>query len=91
MNFGTEQVGLICRPHQHKRLVPDGLSVVQSVEIFGTFSKPEIKVNKLGVLKRGVSLGIGFTGFGINQIGDLLAQARPSTVEPCLIQELGAR
>ncbi|MFT4583401.1 MAG: hypothetical protein ACI915_002643 [Gammaproteobacteria bacterium] len=91
MNFGTEQVGLVCRPHQHKGLVPDGLSVVQSVEIFGTFSKPEIKLNKLGVLKRGASLGVGLTGFGISRIGDLLAQTRRSTAKPCLIQGDGSR
>jgi uncharacterized protein involved in outer membrane biogenesis len=90
MNFNTEHVELVCRPHQHTGFVPDGLSVVPSVEISGTFSEPEIDINKLGVLKQGASLGIGITGFGVSQIAGLLAQTRPS-VEPCLIHRGGAR
>jgi hypothetical protein len=85
LDFGAELTALQCRPQQHFELVPDGLSVVESIDVTGTFANPRMSVNKLGILERGASLGVGITGLGLNQLSGLLRRAESGSVGSCEI------
>jgi uncharacterized protein involved in outer membrane biogenesis len=83
IDLATERSSLKCQPRQHFELAPDGLSVVESIDVGGTFAKPTLQVNKLGLLERGASLGAGITGLGLNQIGGILRREDSNSIVTC--------